>query len=160
MHRFTTATLLLLTLAACANTGPVTTDTETATVSDSAPASSESLDSTGGESTADEDLSTSTGAPTTGDLVCRVEPADQCDKTDDFCADADRLCRSAGLNLSDNDPPGTDYCGLLAPSCAQQEPCVRCFEIENYCNQLTGDPSDCDWIPGYCACLVGEPPRL
>jgi len=86
------------------------------------------------------------------------DPACMCEGTDDaFCAALDAFCREeAHLDLSNMNPPGTDYCDSIASWCATPNVGTysACYLLESTCDQVvpTGNLKDCDGLRDACAC--------
>lgn len=167
MHRIATLLILPLLAVGCADMGPLYITTDSASASASADCGDASS-STDGSSSADASSSTgaegtgagdaSTGGASTGEArICTgIAEAPECSASGDFCADMNAMCLELGLDLSDTDPPGTDYCAIYAENCATADPCTRCWEIENLCWQLapSGVAADCAGAAGVCLCIL------
>lgn len=170
-QRFPLALFALL-LAACPPSDGGTTETASTPSTSIGPSTSiASLDTSDTAIPTTGDPDTTTSAPTTSttstdttggaDGPCADFPNNpecMCEATDaDFCAKLDTFCRTkVGLDLSQQNPPGTDYCDTIAAWCATPgtNTYAVCFLLESTCMQVapSGDVADCAGLGDTCAC--------
>ncbi len=155
--RFTIPALAILVLAC--NPGDATTD-NTTTLSPSTSLDPSNITTSGTPTTTCD----TSGDSTTGEQIggaCDGIPNDDecmCAPADDaFCAALDAFCREVvGLDLSNMDPPGTDYCDTIASWCASPGVSTysACELLESTCKQVapSGNVKDCNGLRDACAC--------
>lgn len=142
-----------------------------ACVPSSQPSSTSDVDLSAGTELTSTSSGTTTGEVTTGtpttttgvimggpcdglpnDAMCMCRPTDK-----SFCALLDTYCRvDVGLDLSMQEPPGTDHCDVLHDWCVSDDVSTYavCYLLESTCTQVapSGNPADCAGLGDTCAC--------
>lgn len=159
--------LTLALLTACPPDGNETSDPGTTTATPSTitnPATSLEPSTTDDASTGITDQTT--GTPTTGEPPIMGGPCDgvqddeecRCEGVDNaFCNALDIFCRAeVGLDLSQESPPGTDYCDSIFAWCTTKNAntFAACFLLQSTCEQVapSGNVNDCEGVRDACAC--------